>query len=193
MDAGRLKQALPLLEEGYRASTKYPALRWVGTDLLGGYIKAGKTVQAAALAKELVADARRTLPPNSPKLAAKLARITFGLLTIKAYADAEPLFQECLTIRTKTQPDDWATFNTQSLLGAALLGQQKYVAAEPLLLAGYEGMKKREKAIPPDAQVRLAEAADRLVALYTATKKSDQLGKWLAQRAKYQISPPPVK
>ena len=192
--AGRLDQALPLLEEGYQASKTIPTLRWVGTDLLGGYIKADKTIRAAALAKELVADARRALPPNSAQLAAKLAQITFHLLKIKAYADAEPVLQECLTIRIKTQPDDWTTFNTQSLLGGALLGQQKYAAAEPLLLAGYEGMKKREKTIPLDAQARLAEAADRLVALYTATNKSDDLKKWQAEQARYrQISPPQVK
>ena len=35
--------------------------------------RADRTVKAAALAKELVTDARRTLPPNSPQLAAKLA------------------------------------------------------------------------------------------------------------------------
>jgi serine/threonine protein kinase/tetratricopeptide (TPR) repeat protein len=192
--AGRLDQALPLLEEGYQASKTIPTLRWVGTELLGGYIEADKTIQAAALAKELVADARRALPPNSAQLAAKLAQITFHLLKIKAYADAEPVLQECLTIRIKTQPDDWTTFNTQSLLGGALLGQQKYAAAESLLLAGYEGMKKREKTIPLDSQARLAEAADRLVAMYTATKKSDELKKWQAERAKYpQTSPPQIK
>ena len=52
-DAGRLAEALPLLEEGYRAAKKYPSLRWVGAQLLDGYVQAGKTEQAAVLAKEL--------------------------------------------------------------------------------------------------------------------------------------------
>jgi hypothetical protein len=34
-----------------------------------------------------------------------------------------------------------------SALGAALLGQKNYTAAEPLLLKGYEGIKQREKSI----------------------------------------------
>jgi hypothetical protein len=46
------------------------------------------------------------------------------------------------------QPDAWNTFKAQSMLGGALLGQQKYAATEPLLLTGYEGMKKREARIP---------------------------------------------
>src|SRR5262249_21360682 len=36
---------------------------------------------------------------------------------------------------------------SKAQLGAALLGQKKYADAEPLLLAGYEGMKQREKTI----------------------------------------------
>ena len=63
-------------------------------------------------------------------------------------AEAEPLIREALTIREKTQPDAWTTFNTQSLLGGALLGQKKYAEAEPLLLKGYEGLKQRETTIP---------------------------------------------
>jgi hypothetical protein len=35
------------------------------------------------------------------------------------------------------QPDAWTTFNTRSLPGGALLGQQMYAEAKPLLLAGY--------------------------------------------------------
>src|SRR5262249_18311887 len=114
-DAGRLAEALPLLEEGYRASKKYPALRWIGDELLDGYAQAGKAAEAAALVAELLADARTTLPPDSQQLAGKLARIGSILLTVKAYADAEPLLRESLAIREKKEPDAWTTFNTQSM------------------------------------------------------------------------------
>ena len=40
--------------------------------LLDGYVQAGKTEQAAALAKELLADARTQLPKESPQLAGQL-------------------------------------------------------------------------------------------------------------------------
>ncbi len=97
------------------------------------------------------------------------------------------ILRECRGIREKTQPDAWTTFNTQSLLGAALLGQKKYADAEPLLLAGYEGMTQREKTIPPPAATRLPEALDRLIGFYTATNKPDQVKKWQADRAKYPL------
>jgi tetratricopeptide (TPR) repeat protein len=194
MDAGRLGEAIPLLEESYRASKQYPTLGWVGAELLEGYALAGKTAEGTALLKELLAEERRSLPPESPQLAGKLARFGAALVTMKAFADAEAILQESLSIRAKKEPEAWTTFNTQSVLGGALLGQKKYAAAEPLLLAGYEGIKKRAKFIPPQNQVRLPEAADRLVELYTATNNPDELKKWQAERArcpKAETSPPP--
>ena len=78
------------------------------------------------------------------------------------------------------------------MLGGALLGQKKYAEAEPLLLAGYEGMKQWEKTIPPQAGTRIPEALDRLIELSTATNKPDEVKKWQAERAKYPaVAPPP--
>jgi len=188
-DVGRLEQALPLLEEAYGASKTYPMLRWVGGELLDAYIQAGRRAQSLALSRELLADARRILPPNSPEIARELAQIGFALLTMKEFADAERLLRESFNIREKTEFDQWTTFNTQSLLGGALLGQHKYADAEPLLLAGYAGMKKRENEIPPRGVVRLAQAADRSIELYAQTNKPDELKKWQAERTKY----PPAK
>ncbi len=191
-DAGRVAEALPLLEEAYRASGKHPALRWVGTPLLDAYARAGKPAEAAKLLGDLLADARKTLPKDGPQLAGLLAQFGLTLSEMKGFAAAEPLLRECLAIREKKEPDDWRTFNTQSMLGGALLGQKKPADAEPLLLKGYEGMKAREKLIPPQGSTRLPEAIDRLVELYTAINKPDEVKKWRAERAKYtEVAPPP--
>ena len=90
----------------------------------------------------------------------------------------------------EAQPDAWSTFNTQSQLGGALLGQKKYADAEPLLRKGYEGMKQREKTIPPGASTRLPEALDRLIELSSATNQPDDVKKWQAERAKYPAAAP---
>ena len=87
--------------------------------------------------------------PNSPAHAAALAVRGAMLLLEKKPAEAELKLRECLTIRQKIQPDDWTTFDTDSMLGEALLDQKKFADAEPLLLSGYEGMKQREATIPP--------------------------------------------
>ena len=97
----------------------------------------------------------------------------------------EPVLRECLTTREKAEPDARTTFDTRSMLGGALLGQRKYADAEPLLLAGYDGMKRREKQPPPDTARSLPDAADRLVELYAALGNSAESAKWRAERAKY--------
>ncbi len=74
--------------------------------------------------------------------------------------------------RDKTQPDALTTFNTKSLLGGAILGQKKYADAQPLLLAGHEGMKQSEETIPPRGKVCTPEAIERLVQLYEPTTRN---------------------
>jgi serine/threonine protein kinase len=182
-DAGRLTEALPLLEEAYRASRTIPTLRWVGAELLDGYSRAGKAEAATTLARDLVAGARQSLPRESPQLAGVLAQYGVTLLQLKAFTDAEPLLRETLAIREKHQAELWSTYNTQSMLGGALLGQKKNGDAEPLLLKGYEGMKTREKTIPPQGKVRLTEAAERLVQLYETTGNAAEAERWRKELA----------
>jgi hypothetical protein len=128
----------------------------------------------------------KELPKDSPQLGGLLAQIGMGLLEQKKWAQAEPLLRESLTIREKTQPDAWNTFNGKAMLGGALLGQKKYAAAEPLLLAGYQGMKKREKTIPPPGRPRLVEAVERLVQLYEALGKKGEAARWKKERETLQ-------
>ena len=124
---------------------------------------------------------------DSPPYSDALAELGQNLLAQKKWTDAEPLLREALTIREKTQPDAWTTFNTQSLLGGTLLGQKKHADAEPLLLKGYEGMKAREKAVPMTGggELRIPQALDRLIELYIATNKPDEVTKYRKLREEY--------
>jgi serine/threonine protein kinase len=178
--AGRMNEALPLLEEVYRASRTLPHLRWVGVDLFDTYSRAGKARAAAALGQEMLAEARKTLPKESTELAGWLSAAGYGLLQVKAFTDAEPLLRECLAIRVKAQPDAWFTFSIKAMLGISLLGQKKHPDAEPLLKEGYEGMKLREKTIPPPGRIYLAQAAEGLVQLCEATDRKEEAKKWTA-------------
>jgi tetratricopeptide (TPR) repeat protein len=115
-----------------------------------------------------------------------LAKQVGILLAAGKFADAEPLARRCLDIWEKQIPGDWRTFNAQSLLGAALLGQKKYAEAEPLLLSGYEGMKQRESQIPPIGEPRLREALQRLVQLYDATGRTNRAAEWKQKLAEFE-------
>jgi hypothetical protein len=115
---------------------------------------------------------------KSPPYAGELAALALNLINQEKWTEAETSLRECLAIREKTEPDDWRTFNSKAQLGAALLGQKNYADAEPLLLAGYEGMRDREEKIPAPGKPRLTEALQRLVQLYTALEKPDDAAKW---------------
>jgi serine/threonine protein kinase/tetratricopeptide (TPR) repeat protein len=168
-DAGQVSKALPLLEQAHQASQKHPALNWVGMQLVDAYARAGESAKLANLLEEQLAEARKTLPAESPQLALRLTIAGQSLLEARAFTQAELLFRESLTIREKTAPEEWLTFATKSLLGAALMGQKKYTEAEPLLVGGAEGMKQSEDAIPPEARYLITEAIDRLKQLQAAT------------------------
>ena len=178
LEAHRPKEAIPLLEEALRSATKYPELRFVGRWLIDAYAQTGENTKLAKLLKEWLIELRKTLPNGSPQLAQELASLSLTLLHAKAFSEAEPLLRECLAIRQRTQPGVWSTSSTKSMLGGALLGQKKYAEAEPLLLAGYDGMKQREQTIPTGGWNRLAEALERLVQLFQATNKPDDAAKW---------------
>jgi len=163
---GPARGSLAAAEESYRAAKKYPSLQWVGHQLLDGYVQAGRTDQAAALAKEMLAAARATLPGDSPQLPVELAFLGQSLLQAKAFAGAEPPCREFLAICEKRKPNGWSTFSARSMLGSALLGLKKYDEAEPLLLQGYEVMTQHEAEMPAPARVHLNEALERLIDLH---------------------------
>jgi hypothetical protein len=76
------------------------------------------------------------------------------------------------------------------MLGGALLGQMKYDDAEPLLLAGYQGLIERQSQIPSNSKARIVEAVDRLIELYIATGKPEKAAAWRAKRPP-EIGPAP--
>jgi hypothetical protein len=91
------------------------------------------------------------------------------------------VLREGLAISVKTQTDDWRRFHTMSLLGGALLGQGRYAAAEPLVVAGYEGMMAREARIAVPDRSRLREAAERVIQLYEAWGRPEKTDAWKAK------------
>jgi serine/threonine protein kinase/tetratricopeptide (TPR) repeat protein len=186
-DAGRFADAFRLLEDVRQKGRNNSQLAWVDKALLKAYARAGKPAEATALVTEQVRAARAQLPADSPQLAAALADAGKALLEAKAYDAAEPLLRESLSLGERTAPDAWNTHQARSVLGGALLGQKKHADAEPLLVRGYQGMKKTEKSGPrndgPSPRQQLIEALERLVQLYDAWNKPEEAAKWRQELA----------
>jgi hypothetical protein len=145
----------------------------------------GKLAEAEAVRREELAVERRLSGDEHRFVANSLAELTSLLLVEEKSAEAEPPARECLSIREKKLPDDWSTFNARSMLGGSLLGQKKFSEAEPLLLAGYEGMKQRQDKIPAVSKVCVKETLQRLVQLYEATGEAVKAAEWKTKLAEF--------
>jgi tetratricopeptide (TPR) repeat protein len=197
MEAGRIDHALPILEEAL--AVKKARLGPDHPDTLGGMSNVAQCHRLAGrpdLALPIVAEAatRWKRKAGADSLAYANALRQLGLMQLESgmWAEAEATLRPCLAIQEARQPDDWATFNIRSMLGGALLGQKRYDAAEPLLRAGYEGMKRQADRIPPLRKVRLAEALDRLIAFAEATNRPDDAKAWKDEKAKTPGLPAPA-
>jgi Flp pilus assembly protein TadD len=149
--------------------------------LAAAYDRAKRFDKAEPLYRTALERARTRFGPADPRTAGAMASLGWGLIQQRRCHEAETVLRECLAIRAKTEPDDWSTLHARSLLGGSLLGQGKFAEAEPLILAGYEGLKAREAKIPVRRKPSLAEAAARVVQLYEAWGKPQQAAAWKAK------------
>jgi tetratricopeptide (TPR) repeat protein len=195
--AGKLDLAVPLHEEtlkliSAKLGPNHPTTLASMGNLGKAYCAANQGARAVATFRKFVAARRNLSKPEDPHFAGLLALVALELFKCRQYCAAEEMLRECLAIRQKKEPNAWTTFNAKSMLGGALLGQKRYSNAEPLLLAGYEGMKERQRTIPPQGAARIPEALDRLIELYAETGKPDEMQRWQAERARYpEPAPPP--
>ncbi len=127
---------------------------------------------------------------DSPAHASTLAVRGAMLLIQKKPSEAELKLRQSLAIRQKTQPGDWTTFDTKSMLGEAILDQNKFAEAEPLLVSGYEGMKEHKEAIPTQDKPRVTKALQRLIKLYETWGKNAEAMRW---RKELEMVQPPLK
>jgi tetratricopeptide (TPR) repeat protein len=181
--AGRLDQGLSLGEEALALrkinhGSEEPHTLTAINRLASRYEFARKYPEAIRLYQEALMIERYKLAADDLALADTLASLGLCLLHTGKPTESEPILRECLAIREKKKPDSWKTFNIKSLLGGSLLGQKRYADAEPLLLAGYKGMKQREDRIPEKDKSRLTESLERLVQLYDAWGKKDKADEW---------------
>jgi eukaryotic-like serine/threonine-protein kinase len=196
-DAGKLDLALPLYEEALRRrkvklGPDHPDTI-LGMNNLGiGYRAAGMLDLAVPLLEETLKLRKAKLGPDHHHTLISMGALGSCYIRAGQTVKAEALLRECLAIRERKYPDTWATFETKSLLGTALLGQKNYAGAEPLLLAGYHGMKQRASTtIPVPYQLSLAETLKRLVQLYEATGQKDKAKEWQKKLAEAKAAARP--
>ena len=92
----------------------------------------------------------------------------------KQYDESVNLLKEASAVWEKSQPQGIDRFETQSLLGAALVGQGKYAEAEPQLLSSYDQLQKLSVAFARP----IPAGGDRIVELYYRWQKPEKAVEW---------------
>jgi tetratricopeptide (TPR) repeat protein len=195
-DQGKDGQAEPLFKEAAEGARgklglAHPRTQLYLDNLTDCYTRLKQPEKGEPLLRELATAIKAKAGAESPAYAARLAALGENLLRQSRFGDAETVLRQGLAIRDQKLPNDWPAFHTKSLLGASLLGQKNYAAAEPLLVQGYEGLKQRQDQIPPRSKARLTEALERLVQLYDGWGKNDQADEWRKRRAT-ETAPAPL-
>lgn len=140
--------------------------------------KQGKYRLAESYAAQALAARRHVLGSEHSDTMTSEADLALALISQRKFTESEPLAREVLEFYRKQEPDDWQRFRAESLLGASLAGQKKYAGAEPLLLAGYQGMLSRKDRTQVFNWYYLDRAHDWLVQLYQAWGKPMQAAEW---------------
>jgi tetratricopeptide (TPR) repeat protein len=195
---GKPRQVVSLVEATVAAIPKPERSAYVNyTFLLGNLAWAYHELDDFPRLRRVVADTeewvRGRYPAGSLELATSLSKLAldyhavFDPVVIRA---AERLARESLAIREQKLPGGWQTFNSKSLLGSALLRQGRYAEAEPLLAAGYEGLKARRDTIPPLGWWNRPRAGWWLALLYERTGRPERGAAVRAELGAETLPPP---
>jgi tetratricopeptide (TPR) repeat protein len=183
-DAGRFSESIALHErvlDGIRsvsgrenASTSWPTLT-----LAQVYQRAGYLDQADRLLRDYLEHIGKHESSRNVRQSRANAVTCLALnLTLQGrYSEAEPLAREALAHSDKEFPEHPWRYIRVSLLGAILLGQERFEEAQPLLLEGYEGLE-RGSATHHLNNWWIVEAAQRVVRFYEATGQQEKARVW---------------
>ena len=130
-----------------------------------------------------VLELRKTkLGLDHPDTIASMIKVGNLLLEVDAERASELLLSAYSSQKSKT-PDEWSTFDVQSLFGKALLLQKKYKEAKRHLSEAFSGLKTNVKDMPKSLRSkRLNDTIDRLIELAKATEDDEDLKKWTKEK-----------
>ena len=145
------------------------------------YQAEGKYDLAEALYLKAWNGRRQLLGAENPDTLAVLRNLARLSIERADYIRAESSARAAVTAFEKNGSSGWDSFYARSELGESLAGQKKYLDAEPLLLAGYEGLTRT--AIPVAERTALDDTGRWIVQLYRNWNKPTEAAEWTKKLA----------
>ena len=183
-EEGKYAQAEPLFAQTLEISRRVLGpehTRTLGflSDLASLNLRQGKYAVAETDAAQVLAGRQRAGASEDPAdIQSAAAGLALVYVSEGKFAEGERLARQTLDFEEKNQPDSWERFRAESLLGASLAGHKKYAEAEPLLLAGYQGMLARKEKMGVPNLYHLDRAREWNVELYKAWGKPQKADEW---------------
>jgi tetratricopeptide (TPR) repeat protein len=143
----------------------------------------GRPGEAEPLAREAVSVADETFAPEHPNRAIFLRNLAAVLTAEGKGREAEPLAREALAIFRAEKTRTWRFADAESVLGACLAAQGRFVEAEPLLLGSYPILARD----PGDGAHYAPAARQRIVDLYTAWGRPGRALRAIPSRGRVQF------
>jgi tetratricopeptide (TPR) repeat protein len=190
VEAGRTAEGIALEEQALtlkkaKLGPDHPdSLSSMG-NLARAYEIVGREPEAIAMFEDTLKRQKAKLGTEHRDTLITMENLSRACLKQKKYGEAEFLLRQTLSIQEKKQANSWQYFDTESMLGDSLLYQKKFAEAEPLLVSSFEGLKERERDIPPKRRAHVREALERLVQLYDGWGKKDKANEWREKLAKF--------
>ena len=180
---GKYAQAEPLLLQAVEGRKRvlgrdHPQTLTTMGHLARLYQNQHSYAKAEQLLTEVLEGQRRAVGREHPNTISALVSLGQVRLEQHGYTEAEPLLREAIAGQAKSSSSAWQYFDSQSMLGAALAGERKFGAAEPLLLSGYEGLVQRKASIPASNRAAVEQAGERIVQLYQAWGNAQKTAEW---------------
>ncbi|HMP01293.1 MAG TPA: serine/threonine-protein kinase [Gemmatales bacterium] len=201
---GRHTEALALQQESLKLRKEklgpdhFDTLTTLGA-LGQSYRQAGKMEEALLHLEEAAQglEKRRFVHPNAAYL---MTQTTEGYEEAEQWERAEGWRRKWLAhVKEKQGPESNECLRELTGLATNLMKQKKFAEAEPLLLEAHGSWQKRvelrrdsaadteqDRALLAAEKKRLVEHLDRLIELYTAWEKPDEVKKWQAEKEKLE-------
>jgi tetratricopeptide (TPR) repeat protein len=182
-DSGSSDKAVELFNEALATSRKKlgpedPNTMELMHDLAVASWLSGNPKDAVPLLGEVYAINARKLGRDHKQTLESMGDYAEALTDAGRSSDAELLLRENLSLREAKGTRDWMMYKTQSLLGGALLQQQKATEADSLLTSAFEGLKSAEASIPTPSRGILRETADRLLKVSQSMQDEERVKHW---------------